>query len=57
MSTIHANIPLAESFGYTTALRSKSQGRATHSMEFLRYQELPAELAAKVIEKAGIKYA
>jgi elongation factor G len=57
MSTIHANMPLAESFGYTTALRSKSQGRATHSMEFLRYQELPAELAAKVIEKAGIKYA
>lgn len=57
MSTIHANIPLSESFGYTTALRSKSQGRATHSMEFLRYQELPAELAAKVIEKAGMKYA
>jgi len=45
---IRALIPLAESFGYTTTLRSLSQGRATHSMEFRRYQPLPAELAEEI---------
>lgn len=54
MSTIHSRIPLAESFGYTTSLRSATQGRATHSMEFNNYQELPAGLVAKVTEQAGI---
>ena len=53
MTTIHAIIPLAESFGYATTLRSQTQGRATHSMEFARYQQLPTELAAKITEKAG----
>ena len=48
MSTIHALIPLAETFGYTTSLRSQSQGRATHSMEFHHYQELPAEMVAEI---------
>ncbi len=45
---IHSFIPLAETFGYTTSLRSLTQGRATHSMEFSRYQELPAELAEHI---------
>ena len=44
MGTIHFFIPLAETFGYTTSLRSLTQGRATHSMEFYHYQALPAEL-------------
>ncbi len=48
ISIIHATLPLAESFGYATSLRSLTQGRATHSMEFYRYQELPAELAEQV---------
>jgi elongation factor G len=48
MSTVHSFIPLAEAFGYTTNLRSLTQGRATHSLEFYQYQELPSELAAKV---------
>ncbi len=56
-STIHAFIPLAESFGYTTSLRSQTQGRATHSLEFYRYQELPAELVAQVSNVAGKRYA
>jgi elongation factor G len=51
-STIICLVPLAEMFGYTTALRSLTQGRATHSMEFSRYQELPAELAAELRDKA-----
>jgi len=55
MSTVHALIPLAEAFGYTTSLRSQTQGRATHSMEFHRYQELPAEMVAQVTDKVGAK--
>jgi elongation factor G len=57
MSTIHALIPLAEAFGYTTSIRSATQGRATHSMEFDHYQALPAGLVAQVTEqeKVGIK--
>ena len=50
-STIYARIPLAETFGYATSLRSNTQGRATHSMEFNRYQELPTELVAQVTGK------
>jgi len=53
MSTIHAMIPLAEAFGYTTGLRSQTQGRATHSMEFKSYQELPTEMVAQIIDKTG----
>jgi elongation factor G len=53
MTTIHAHVPLAETFGYATTIRSKTQGRATHSMEFARYQQLPTDLAAKISEKAG----
>ncbi len=53
MTTIHGVVPLAETFGYATVLRSKTQGRASHSMEFARYQQMPAELAAKISEKAG----
>jgi elongation factor G len=44
---------LAETFGYATSLRSKTQGRATHSMEFARYQQVPSELAAKIMKEAG----
>ncbi|MFC2020747.1 elongation factor G [Chloroflexota bacterium] len=55
VSTIHALIPLAEAFGYTTSLRSATQGRATHSMEFDSYQQLPAGLVAQVTEQVGTK--
>jgi elongation factor G len=53
MTTIHGSVPLAETFGYATSLRSKTQGRATHSMEFARYQQVPGELAAKIMKEAG----
>ncbi|HJM37179.1 MAG TPA: elongation factor G [Dehalococcoidales bacterium] len=53
MSTVHTLVPLSETFGYATSLRSETQGRATHSMEFYRYQELPAGLTAQIIEKTG----
>ncbi len=51
MCAIHALIPLAETFGYTTSLRSLTQGRATHSLEFYKYQKLPSELAAQILGK------
>ncbi|MFC2052483.1 elongation factor G [Chloroflexota bacterium] len=51
VSTIHALIPLARTFGYATNLRSQTQGRATHSMEFYRYQKLPSALVAQVTDK------
>jgi len=45
-------IPLAETFGYATRLRSLTQGRATHSLEYSKYRELPAELTEEITEKA-----
>jgi len=48
MLVISSLIPLAETFGYATALRSLTQGRATHSMEVYQYQELPDELAEQI---------
>jgi elongation factor G len=50
-TNIHCHVPLAEVFGYTTGLRSMTQGRATHSMEFYRYQEMPAQLASELKSK------
>ena len=48
---IRAEVPLAEMFGYATDLRSMSQGRATFSMEFLRYAEAPQNIADAVINR------
>jgi elongation factor G len=45
---IHAFVPIAEMFGYATAIRSLSQGRAAYSMEPARYEQVPANVAAKV---------
>ncbi|MCX8037404.1 MAG: elongation factor G [Candidatus Sumerlaeia bacterium] len=46
---VRARIPLAETFGYTTDLRSQTQGRATSTMEFSHYARVPDELAAEVL--------
>jgi elongation factor G len=45
---IRAEVPLAEMFGYSTVLRSATQGRATYSMEFAKYSEVPASIADAV---------
>jgi elongation factor G len=50
---VSAFIPLSESFGYATDLRSLSQGRASHTMEFYRYQEVPASLVQESIGSMG----
>ncbi len=49
---IRAHVPLAEMFGYATELRSMTQGRATYSMEFSRYAEVPTSLANELIAKS-----
>lgn len=48
---IRAEVPLSEMFGYATDLRSATQGRATYSMEFSKYNEAPASIAEAVINK------
>jgi len=50
---IRAEVPLAEMFGYATDLRSMSQGRATYSMEFAKYNEVPQNVADTVLKKAS----
>ncbi len=50
---VTAEVPLKEMFGYSTDLRSATQGRATYSMEFLKYAEAPNSIAEAVIKKAS----
>ena len=49
--TVDVEVPLSEMFGYATDLRSLSQGRATYTMEFIRYAETPANIAEEIIKK------
>src|SRR5574340_966487 len=49
---VRAEVPLSEMFGYSTSMRSATQGRATYSMEFEKYMETPANVAEAVIKKA-----
>jgi elongation factor G len=53
MYVINCLIPLAETFGYATGLRSLTQGRATHSLEFHSYEQVPADLKDEIVEKAS----
>jgi len=48
---VNAFVPLSEMFGYSTDLRSMTQGRATYAMEFDHYEEVPANVAKEIIEK------
>ena len=52
---VKAKVPLSEMFGYVTVLRTISSGRATSSMEFSHFEEVPANLAKEIIEKSGHK--
>ncbi len=51
MKVVRAEVPLAEMFGYSTALRSATQGRATYTMEFKHYSEAPKSVAEAIINK------
>jgi elongation factor G len=47
---VSASVPLAEMFGYATDLRSTTQGRATYTMQFEKYEEVPARIAEEIVE-------
>ena len=51
LKVVSAEVPLAEMFGYSTALRSATQGRATYTMEFKHYSEAPKSVAEAIINK------
>ncbi len=48
---VSARVPLSEMFGYATDLRSNTQGRANHTMQFEAYEEVPANIAEKIVEQ------
>ena len=50
--TIRAKVPLSEMFGYSTSLRSMTQGRATYTMQFSRYEETPKSVMTEIVAKA-----
>jgi elongation factor G len=50
---IEAHVPLAQMFGYSTDLRSKTQGRATYTMQFSHYDPVPKSIADEIVQKAG----
>jgi elongation factor G len=51
---INADVPLAEMFGYATDLRSATQGRATYTMEFKQYAEVPGNIAGSIIDNTAV---
>jgi elongation factor G len=53
IKVLKAEVPLSEMFGYSTSLRSQTQGRATYSMEFKKYLEAPTSVVEAVIKKAS----
>jgi elongation factor G len=53
LKVVDAEVPLAEMFGYATQIRSMSQGQASYTMEFLKYQEVPRNVAEKIIGESG----
>ncbi len=50
---VNAYVPLADMFGYANDLRSRTQGRASHSMEFAHYEEVPANVSNEIMQKTG----
>jgi elongation factor G len=55
VKVIHAKVPLSEMFGYTTALRSMTEGRANMTMEFDHYEVVPPNVAAEIKKMRGVK--
>ena len=52
LHTIDGIVPLSEMFGYATDLRSKTQGRGNYTMQFEHYEEVPANIADKILGKS-----
>ena len=55
MSVIEAHVPLAEMFGFSTVLRSSTQGQAQFTMEFAMYKLVPQSIAEKVAEEVAAR--
>jgi elongation factor G len=53
LSIINAEVPLAEMFGYATAIRSLSKGRSSYSMEPSHFEQVPAQVLAAVLDQKG----
>ena len=53
LSVINAEVPLAEMFGYSTAIRSLSKGRSSYSMEPHAFEQVPEQVKAAVLEQKG----
>ncbi len=51
LQSVHASVPLAEMFGYATALRSNTQGRGNYTMQMSRYEKCPKSVAEEIIKK------
>jgi elongation factor G len=51
LQVVRAQIPLAETFGYATDLRSATQGRATFSMQFSEYEQVPDHISDRIVQK------
>jgi elongation factor G len=50
---IRAKVPLSEMFGYSTDLRSRTQGRAVYTMQFKAYEQVPKSVAEEIVKKVG----
>ncbi len=48
---VNAQVPLSEMFGYSTDLRSRTQGRATYTMQFAEYAEVPSSIAEEIVKR------
>ena len=57
MVRVDSEVPLAEMFGYSTPLRSATQGKAEFTMEFSRYVRVPGEVQNELIKKYGSRIA
>ena len=52
-TSVHAEVPLQEMFGYVTSLRTLSQGRASSTMEFAKYHQIPRDIEEKILKSEG----
>jgi elongation factor G len=52
LKVVAATVPLAEMFGYANDLRSRTQGRATYTMEFSHYEPVPGNIAEEIVAKS-----
>ncbi len=53
---IRAKVPLSEMFGYATDVRSRTQGRASYSMQFKAYEQVPKSIAEEIVSKSQGDY-